>query len=474
MDAYFFNFSKRKNSTKWPTLSLGDKRQNIKLKDNCSLHNPVLQIKDPKLKWNYCVLDQSGSNPFIGHYFIDDLVQVSNEVWEVYLSYDLMAQEKTDIGSSKFHVAFSSTYTDPYLVDPRISVSAIKVVSNIVKQTTFDADGCYCMTVMNSSPLAEAFGLGVSYLLDETNMGYVREWLVSGNVLTDVANLLGGTAMGAVYNCIWIPYKLDLLNVPATIGTVGNMMIGNHNSVEYLAHTINAVRLNGFVKVSGSVSIDISSLRSDFRRIEPYTSAEIYLPGIGCTDLNMADWVTSTEIDVDYEMELPTGNVTYILRDANGPIVQSMTTNLSAQCPLGQMTTNTSGVVASLGGVIGGAVAVASGGSAAAVVGAASMIMSGANAVLQANRRAPSISGSIGSRSATTITDIEVTIFEVQTEDPTDANYIAERGRPVAGVKQMSTLSGFVQCEGASISGNLWAEDYDTINNYLNSGFFYE
>ena len=63
--------------------------------------------------------------------------------------------------------------------------------------------------------------------------------------------------------------------------------------------------------------------------------------------------------------------------------------------------------------------------------------------------------------------------FSVNTEDPNSLTYISERGRPYSGTAQISSLSGFIQCEGASINCAASATEKEEINNYLNSGFYY-
>ena len=57
--------------------------------------------------------------------------------------------------------------------------------------------------------------------------------------------------------------------------------------------------------------------------------------------------------------------------------------------------------------------------------------------------------------------------------DPIDENQ-AELGRPLAEVKTISTLSGFVQCADAKLAIPGHAEEMVEVNTLLNSGIFYE
>ena len=109
-----------------------------------------------------------------------------------------------------------------------------------------------------------------------------------------------------------------------------------------------------------------------------------------------------------------------------------------------------------------------------AIGGAAAALAGAANVALSANKRAASLKGSSGGRSSTEIRDIILTGFYMDTEDVDDANYIAVHGRPVAVHHAISNHSGFVQCDDASCNMAGSALEKERVNNYLNSGFFYE
>ena len=51
---------------------------------------------------------------------------------------------------------------------------------------------------------------------------------------------------------------------------------------------------------------------------------------------------------------------------------------------------------------------------------------------------------------------------------------LAELGRPLYQIKQINTLSGYILCQGADAAITGTQEEAQTINAYLNSGFFYE
>lgn len=211
--------------------------------------------------------------------------------------------------------------------------------------------------------------------------------------------------------------------------------------------------------------------------IEPFTSACVYLPGIGQVPINMSDWRASTKINISYTFEYVTGNVSYIMFSDSGAIIQTATCNVASQCPLGQISFggNASGllnITSNAGQAVAGAV---SGNGALFAKGVSGSLAAGSSMVLSSNTRASSFGGAVGGRLASIWPEISYTEFSIDTEDPDNANYIAMKGRPVALTHAISNHSGYVQCDGSasvSITGDTW--ERDEINSILNSGFFYE
>lgn len=470
----YLAFSKRKNSTLTPTST--PITYPCILKDPVSFHNPSVIVHGLlSTQYNYAYIGVSTTEfATFGWYYVTDITQISRDEWQIDMVEDELASHKGSIGASKAYIAYSSTYTDRFLPDTRIAVSAMKNVDVEIASTFLDGDGSYIITTFSDDNTGNPVGLGHSYWINQANLKKVKNWLTNNSVLSDIAVYMGGETMSAIFSLVWIPIAFDITDT--SVGTaVQDMMIGAHSySGDTMGAQVDSIRLDGFARKHGSVDLSLASLPDDFRRAEPYSSANLYLPGIGCIDINLADFINVSKITVDYDFEMITGNIFYVIKNADGRIIQTASACLAAQCPLGQMTVNTAGVASSLAGVVGGAAALAFGAPAVAAVGLSSLLLSGANAVLQANRRAASISGAVGGRIGSVIKDIRLTLFIMNTEDPADADYIATRGRPVGKVMQISSLSGFVQCENAQVNADCYGNEYDAINAALNTGFYYE
>lgn len=471
MNVRFYTFSKRVNSTAQPDNSTPYTVKSCVWKENTSVHDPIIELAGGvNVTWNYAYIPDWGML-----YFIRDRISVANGITQYVLTEDVLGTHRAEIRASKQYVAFASDSSvyDKYKVDPRVAVSTTKVVTNSTANINIlDTTGCYVLSVFNNLAWSMNVGFSMSYVLDSANMGKVREWLGTPTVMSSLVTYFGGSPLESIYGCIWIPIAYSAIGNNESYAA-NAINIGNHNSTTD-GFSISGKVLRGFQTLSTGFAINITGLRDDFRRCEPYTSASLHLPGAGIIDFNLSDWITSTQIQGTAIFELNTGNMLYILRDANGPMIQSVSCSMAAQCPLGQMNVNTGGVVNSIGGFLGGSAALLTGGSVAAAAGAMAMLASGASAVLNMNKRAPSISGAVGGRVSSTVTAAELTIYEVQTEDPGNSDYRALKGRPVGKVCTLSSLVGFVQCDGASVSIAGSSQEAEEINAFLNGGFFDE
>jgi len=463
---YWTNFSKRKNSTKVPTSGTD---VTIVLKDDCSIINPVIRAETIPANANYMYISEWGR-----YYFVTNVVYITNKIKEFSLEVDVLASYKSAIGSTVARIAFSSTGWDKDIVDSRTVIKSSKVkyeksVATELNPTT----GCYIITVFNQANTSSN-GMATSYAMDAANMAVFKQFLGDNTVYAALKIYFVGDPINAIFGAIWVPF--NLATVPGA--AVTTLYIGNDSTTAH-GFSVTAYELAGTGIYSATqLSIDIPFKYNDFRDISPYSTAQIYLPGAGKADLNLADWLDTVSMKIEYTMEYATGDLTYYLKDFNGYLIQTVSCNVASQCPLGQITNNGSGIlsstgatVASLGGV---AFGVATGNVMAAGAGALGLLSGAASVAASANTHAASLKGNTGGRTSTEISDVIITVYDADTEDVDDASYIARKGRPVAVTHAISNHSGYVQCEDASVSISGTALEKDRVNSYLNGGFFYE
>lgn len=461
MKVRFYNFSKRKNSTKQPPAT-GYIEKEVTLKESTSIKTPSILLNATDFStYNYAYIPTWGK-----YYFVSDIISVTGSTTQYDLSEDVLATYKSAIGSTVARIAYASTGWDNYTRDPRISVRSLKAFRRQRISLPFISQtGCYVLTVFNSNNDVSN-GMGQSYTLDASNMAAIKNWMGSASFMQQAVNYFLGNPMDAILQCQWVPFPV--------FGDIrGIVYIGEQPSNALTARTFSGTGI-----ATGYVTVPISWPYDDFRNIEPYTTATLYLPGVGDIDINLSDWVHETGIVIEYAYEYTTGDVSYLLIDSNGTLIQTASANLASLCPLGQVQTNAGGALTSIGGAAGGVATAALGAMtdnvAMLTAGAGAALAGAANATLGANKRAVSVKGTTGGRTSSLIGEAVLTMFVMSTEDPTNANYKALKGLPVAKTQAISNHSGYVQCDDASVSiaGN--ESERDEINGFLNGGFYYE
>lgn len=479
------SFSKRINSTKQPS-GQATAELTCRLKENTSLHDPVLELATNDFGYEYAYIQDVGK-----YYFVRDVVSVANGLCEYHLTEDPLATYKTKIGSSTFHILYASASTDIEIIDPRIVVKTSKSFNTSgggeTERVFPSTGGCYILSVFNDQEyydqgtrLYGSNGMAVSVALNSEDIDKLRIGLADSTILNAIQQFIDGEPLKAVFNCIWVPYSCDDLGVglPISLLRIGNQSINVLLTRGRLLHD------NPIVTNTISVNCHLrSGYINSFRASEPYTTGTIYLPGVGIVNLNMNDWRGSTKINVEYTIELITGNMRYFLKRDDGTIIGTFDCCVSMPCPLGQEVLNGAGVIGGIMGAVGGAaslgVGVATGGTGTVIAGSAlAVAMGAAGTALAANKRDVMTTGNIGGRMVQTQPFIYHTEFSVDTEPPTGSSYVAERGIPYAGTAQISSMTStagcFIQCDSASINCAASALEKEEINNHLNNGFYYE
>ena len=86
----------------------------------------------------------------------------------------------------------------------------------------------------------------------------------------------------------------------------------------------------------------------------------------------------------------------------------------------------------------------------------------------------PQTVGGLGTSASMGLTQ-QFKIWSVVHQPISDPDSIVNvMGSPTFMQKKLGTLTGFVQCQNASVNANCRAHEREVVDAYLNSGFFYE
>ena len=463
---YWTDFSKRKNSTKQPT---GGTQATVRLKEPCGIASPSFICNGIPDTVKYI-------EAFGRYYFVSEVTHDGAEIVIDCVS-DPMATFKSSIGSLYADVEYTSSSTNTDITDPRnrptyVSDTTETTIASIGSFGTsgpqFQAGYNYIMGVLSDE--------GINYyIMDNTDFSVFTSFVFDTNFANQIQNQFYDMK-SCVVSCIAVP-------IVRNIGTQSPITIGGH-TITHNGANYNFYKLTTrvFSKDSGATAISFPSdtwgFDYSYLDVSPYTSGSVYLPFVGVVDFDVELFAQNKSIQIKIYIDIVTGDIVYhFLR--SGAIVSTYAGNFGAGVPIAGQSYNAigaaQGMLATLGGVatmIGGAIAenpaVAVSGLGAAVGGAV-----GSMASMQ---RHTQINGSNSSMIGSWLGhDVKVFILSRRpAEMSIDSAYKAVSGMPYFKGATISSLSGFIKCNSASINISGFESDRETINGYLNSGFYYE
>ena len=412
------------------------------------------------------------------YYFIGTPAIITNYHVQYDLEEDYLASRKTEIGNTVAHIAYSSTGWDKDLTDGRIAVKGTKTIYHDSQSLGFDG-GCYIVGVVNNDSNGKLGALSY-YRMDAANFAKLIKYMMQDSFWDKIKQYFNGKTLDFIQSCIWVPVSgSGFVGTMQTTFYVGDTAIADYSTAPETPIYITHYPVTTPIAELGSVvSLSLGSKFQDFRDNQPYSSASLYLPGVGLTDLNINDFYESASVNVQTIFDITTGDCTYKIYDDTNQLLKTVSFNASASVSLSQVNINSAGAIAGIGGAVGGVVGLGLSAVTMNPVGMATAgvgILAGASAaVMSANQRSTSIKGTNSGRSGFYTRTASTVVVRQDTEDCDSANYIARIGRPVGQTHAISNHSGYVQCEGASVSIAGDNSERDIINNYLNTGFYYE
>lgn len=450
---FYSNFEKKINSTKRPSGS--GTTLDCKMKSDCSMSSPVFLIDGIDLSYNYCYFNNR-------YYFINDIVLNKNNIYEIYCSVDVLATYKPYITSYNTFIERSASKFDPMIIDNALS-SSQDIKSNAqattqIKTTTGQVpldptSGCY---------LVKIFGKGNGpqvYVYDDlTTIGGLLSNSAFG--LTDNAlnNLLETGWMqildvsAYVSNIMWLPF-------PSSIFTTVNDQI-DIAYVHLVGVTANRV-VNKYIGCSGTISVPTNDY-NDFRKNHPsFSSYTMYLPGVGSVDVPAME--AANGLTYSLTIDIYTGACTYYLfsNDTTPAIIASFEGEIGVEIPYGVTSVTNPGLISNWVGAIAGT----------AQNNVQPLISGGLDVIQNLTSPTPKIlsgKGSLGKIVSHPYIMVGLNNYESK-EFPGSV-----LGRPLCEYETIGNLSGFVKCGAASLDIPGFDHEKETLNTYLNTGFYYE
>lgn len=490
MQAVFYTFSKRRNSTKRPTSGT---TYTITIKEGSGVVRPRVVLKwngssSPAL-FNYAYISDFGR-----YYWIDEWT-FADRCWTASLRSDVLASAKSQIGSASKLITRSaykfnndvadSIYpakTDSLTFNTNLSGLAFahelnygRFVVGIVGQgNTFSAAGAGYIVCT---------GAQLQQILDFCFTETKDLWSITslGSNLGEVFAKYGDNFLKSIANpaqfinsITWIPFTPNTSG--STYVRLGMLECWDPNNPTVVSCLGNPVVTQTFS--TGSVlPTPISANSGKWRLMEPYTRYTLVCPPFGSFPLNGAQVVEQAGIiSGNVKVDCMTGQAVLELSDFGIEASAQLGVPIRLSGSSIDYAGMTSAAVNAVSGVLGAGLGIAgaamTGGVLPAIGAGISGLGSAVNGVIStaAAMMPQAVQGGIGGGLAACNASrhVQTVYYEATDED------IAEHGRPFMEVDTIANHSGFVMCSDGEVAAPLSDGELSEIDAFLKGGFFYE
>lgn len=467
MQAIFYQFAKRTNSTKRPS---GGQEFGIDLKAPCNIIDPEIKIasqSDPT-GYNYCYL------PTFSRYYWVQNWTYSGGLWVASLTVDTLASYREQIGNSTEYVTRSSAQYDGTISDGLYPASAK------VQSVTTAFQGGFAETISGGffvigfiAKAANSIGAITYAVMTPTNAKKL-----SAKLLTDVSYLsidnteISDSLTKVLFNpyqyivsCNYFPF--DIAKITAHLPLVSSVDVGWW-SIDVPCWILGEDNN----KLTKSVSVSIPKhpqavSRGGYCNASPYTDYTIFLQPFGVIPLDASKLWGAVTLSIQYMVDLFTGDsILRIFTDSN-QLVHETTAKLGVPIQLSNITFD---IPSGSGGLLHTGIAAAFGGIQAALSGGSfSDVGNGILNAAQATNADVASKGATGSTIAFDSVPYMVARFKILTDDNN-----TDHGRPLCKRVQISTIPGYIMVDDPDIALTATAEEIDSVKSYMKNGFFYE
>lgn len=470
MQATFFKFTKRPNSTKQPTINTGDTVE-IQIKDECSFLTPTILVSRDILPgvfsptaYNYVYV------PYWQRYYYITDWEYLNSNWKCSLIVDVLASFKTEIGNTQSYIMRSASQSDGSISDGFYPVKTSPQITSVnVSPAMADVGSFFNGTIVLGVITNDAFRIGAItyYIVTPSELTSFITYAMSDNIynassITDVSKGVYKAMFNPlqyVVSCTWYPFVLNS-NAPGTIH-LGYWDTGvsckKLEEDEYITHA--GVLIPAHPQASA---------RGSYLNHSPYTKITLFYPPFGSIPIDPAFTSKGNYIYIRLTTDLLSGqgNMRISLTSQSNPsddnILGEKDGQLGVPLQIAQMVTEI--VNNGVGNFISG------------LANYVSNVFSGGDPFNFASIKDGGLSiqrvTSQGSNGALVMLNLSAKLI-VEHSILVDENN-TEFGKPLCKTKTINTLSGYIKCGEADHQFSGLQSENEDINRYLQNGFYYE
>ena len=500
----FWEFAKRENATSIPSTNPLVTYNNVLLKDDCSIVNPALKIRESVnvrvQDWNYCYIPS-----FNRYYYVTDWIWQAG-LWIAELQVDVLASFKTFIGNQTVYVLRSASNYDGTIID-----TTYPCTSAAPTYQSTAVDNPYAVGGSNGSSLGGSFIVGivnrhadngaVSYYAMTTAQfqefcgklyNYSSGWLdIDVNEISEELQKALVNPFQYIVSCIYLPIPVSSLPGSTSRATI-------YFGWWYVNLSSAAKVVYSFYHVDNTISLTIprhplAATRGSYLNISPYSFYTLRCYPFGTVDIDSEAIAGYNTLDLYFNVDVITGaaELNIAVNGKNNPI-RTLSGQVGVSIPtasimvdytnLGKNTAIVAGAatVAEIGGGAGGFfqnvrekwntfVGNVRAGNWQQIGNNVKESITKISSTALAARATVEVMGQQGTASLfyTQTLSLSGRFLPVADEDNT------HRGRPLCQVKQINTLSGFILCADADISIPCTDREKAAIQAAMEAGFYY-
>lgn len=484
MQARFYHFAKRPNSTRRPVINVDSfDLYDIAVKTPCSILNPDIVLDTgnytTRPNYNYIYIPEFGR-----WYFVTDTI-VDGRLWTFRCKVDVLATFRATIGDWSGYVLRSAHESDGQISDgyyPGISKYSVNGQSSVTYSDTQHKSTPWAISVSSG-----CFVLGMQS--QDGALGSIKYIALSpGNMQTLCASLASDTVTSAkgfddiiasigtamtkqlvdplqfIKTAMWIPLPYSTFSAAESTGLDCGYL--SYSAITYKDisgqlwwGSLLAFPLNDHPQVS----------RGSYLNDQPYTERYLFAPPFGIIPIQAENIQGYDYIAVNYRVDFISGQADMTLFGTDDPQINNVNLTNNLICRAGgqvgvpitmtQAVTDYMGMLAGTMQALGGALMM----SPADIGGGILNTLSSKYPRLLSKGGTGGIAGLSGTWRL-------YSVFTYIADE-----HLSDVGRPLCKIRQMSVIPGFIQVRSAAtleITGT--AEEREQIRAYMEGGFFYE
>lgn len=445
-----YHFSKRKNSTKRPT-GQGTEVPCL-LKSATTFQNPTFILQRPMneiLQFNYAKWADH-------YYFVDSTTSINAGQTEISFTEDVLATYKNEIGNYSCFIE-RSNHQDPLLDDPLYLPTEEwqkqdTIVAQPVNVFVNGYAGNYIMRIVGAAGVE-------SYYITDKQLGLLVSFMYTADNFQELID-------NATTKFLFDPakYIIDLKWLP--FRSTNFISIMNEVNLGYWDSGVQALLIGGASNspvVHFSYNLELSNplySNTDFRFYNGnFSRYFVQLPCIGVIPIDITK-TNNGQLVADYYFDAYSGISDVCLKSGSSAIGHY-------QCQM-SVPVNIAGANVNIGDALIGGLSTVSSAMTGNALGVSSGVLNTVHSILSPEVTSIGAVGSVGG----ILNNLDASVI-CYTRMSTEPNGASE-GYADGNTRKISTCSGYLRCRNASIEISGFTGDQEAVNNYLNSGFYYE